>query len=188
MSRSRSNYKVNIQDSSYTSHECVNFHDFVCQPCIFEGFQLTMENSRFSMKGNFVERCPIPFVLVDVRFNIRRWGETGLHVGSAYLQQLYRLARYQGCRRGPVASKGKYRSLMLRVTLGIYKLKFKLFLDDVTCVKLPLVLMKTVAPVTTMATKHATNIGQPSASDKYVCPEIFKGAYSFQETIRRIWK
>ena len=89
MSRSRSNYKVNIQDSSYTSHECVNFHDFVCQPCIFEGFQLTMENSRFSMKGNFVERCPILFVLVDVRFNIRRWGETGLHVGSAFLLHLW---------------------------------------------------------------------------------------------------
>ena len=38
----------------------------------------------------FVERCFIPCVLpygsdvtVDVRFKFRRWGETGLHVGSA---------------------------------------------------------------------------------------------------------
>ena len=48
------------------------------------------------MKGNFVERCPIPCVLphgsdvlVDVRFKIRRWGETGLHVGSAFLLHLW---------------------------------------------------------------------------------------------------
>ena len=37
-------------------------------------------------------------------------GERGLLIYSAFFWQLYRLARYHGCRRGPVATRGKSKS------------------------------------------------------------------------------